>query len=315
MARGDFTFCHPLRVRWAEVDRQGIVFNGNYLHYFDVGITEYWRAIGCPYPDGLVGQGSDLFVKKATVEYHAPAGYDDVLDVCVRVARIGRSSLQFRPRDPPRRRAPRGRRGHLRQRRSRDTQIGGGAGVSARGDPALRARAAGGCLRLPALRAQAKPATLSTPLRSIAASCPELPDARTRTPHHAASRQALHRRPVGGLCSCRSPRCSQRFHRASHWTRSGRLARRCGPGRVRRPPRAGRVVRDCAGATRRLPFPHPRRAEGARRRDRPHDQRGGRHAAQDGAAASRPGCRNRASPCTRSWPPSSHSKSRSATRA
>jgi acyl-CoA thioester hydrolase len=95
MAREDFTFCHTLRVRWAEVDRQGIVFNGNYLLYFDVGITEYWRAIGCPYPDALLEHGADMFVKKATVEYHDSAGYDDLLDVCVRVARIGRSSMQF----------------------------------------------------------------------------------------------------------------------------------------------------------------------------------------------------------------------------
>ena len=95
MPRGDFTFCHTLRVRWAEVDRQGIVFNGHYLLYFDVGITEYWRAIGCPYPDAFLSHGSDMFVKKATVEYHGPAGYDDLLDVCVRVARIGRSSIQF----------------------------------------------------------------------------------------------------------------------------------------------------------------------------------------------------------------------------
>jgi len=95
MARSDFSFSHTLRVRWAEVDRQGIVFNGNYLLYFDVGITEYWRAIGCPYPDALLQHGSDMFVKKASLEYHGPAGYDDVLDVCVRVARIGRSSMQF----------------------------------------------------------------------------------------------------------------------------------------------------------------------------------------------------------------------------
>lgn len=95
MARSDYTFSHPLRVRWAEVDRQGIVFNGNYLHYFDVGISEYWRAIGYPYPDALLSHGSDMFVKKATVDYHAPAAYDDLLDLCVRVARIGRSSVQF----------------------------------------------------------------------------------------------------------------------------------------------------------------------------------------------------------------------------
>ena len=95
MARSDFTFSHPLRVRWAEVDRQGIVFNGHYLTYFDVGIIEYWRAIGYPYPDALLEQGSDTFAVKATIEYKAPARYDDLLDVLVRVARIGRTSLQF----------------------------------------------------------------------------------------------------------------------------------------------------------------------------------------------------------------------------
>jgi len=95
MPRSDFTFSHPLRVRWAEVDRQGIVFNGHYFTYFDVGITEYWRAIGYPYPEALLEQGSDTFAVKATIEYKAPARYDDLLDVLVRVGRIGRTSLQF----------------------------------------------------------------------------------------------------------------------------------------------------------------------------------------------------------------------------
>jgi acyl-CoA thioester hydrolase len=95
VARTDFAFSCPLRVRWAEVDRQGIVFNGHYLTYFDVGITEYWRAIGYPYPDALLGHGSDTFAVKASIEYHAPARYDELVDVLVRVGRIGRTSLQF----------------------------------------------------------------------------------------------------------------------------------------------------------------------------------------------------------------------------
>ncbi len=86
---------HRLRVRWAEVDRQGIVFNGHYLAYFDVGVTEYYRALGYPYPDGLLAHGTDLYVKKAELEYHASAAYDDELDVCVRVARLGGSSFDF----------------------------------------------------------------------------------------------------------------------------------------------------------------------------------------------------------------------------
>ncbi len=95
MARQDFAFAHPLRVRWAEVDRQGIVFNGHYLAYFDVGVTEYYRVLGFPYPDGLAEHGTDLYVKKAEVEYHASAEYDDQLEIAVRVGRLGRSSFDF----------------------------------------------------------------------------------------------------------------------------------------------------------------------------------------------------------------------------
>ncbi|AGK05000.1 acyl-CoA thioesterase [Meiothermus ruber] len=95
MQRADFGFFHRLRVRWAETDPQGIVFNGHYLTYFDVAITEYWRALGIPYPSTVERFGLDLFVVKATVEYHAPAHYDDELDIGVRVGRIGNSSMQF----------------------------------------------------------------------------------------------------------------------------------------------------------------------------------------------------------------------------
>jgi len=96
MQRNEFTFCHPLRVRWAEVDRQDVVFNGNYFLYFDVAIAEYWRAIGFRYPEDIVERfGTDIYAVKATAEYHGSAGYDDLLEVCCRVGRLGRSSMQF----------------------------------------------------------------------------------------------------------------------------------------------------------------------------------------------------------------------------
>ena len=95
MAYDDFRLRVPLRVRWAEVDAQGIVFNGHYLTYFDVAITEYWRAIGLPYPDALARTGVDLFAVKSTVEYLAPAHYDDVIEVGCRAAHLGRSSIVF----------------------------------------------------------------------------------------------------------------------------------------------------------------------------------------------------------------------------
>jgi acyl-CoA thioester hydrolase len=95
MAFGDFRHRIELRVRWAEVDMQGVVFNGHYLTYCDVCLTEYWRAIGLRYPEDLVSAGSDTFARKITIEYHAPAVYDDELQICGRTAQIGRSSLRF----------------------------------------------------------------------------------------------------------------------------------------------------------------------------------------------------------------------------
>jgi acyl-CoA thioester hydrolase len=97
MPRADFVCAAPLRVRWAEVDMQKVVFNAHYLTYIDTAIAEYWREIGLPYPQGYVERyASDIFLRKATVEYFGSARYDDRLVVCCRVASLGRSSMTFR---------------------------------------------------------------------------------------------------------------------------------------------------------------------------------------------------------------------------
>ncbi|HYC14571.1 MAG TPA: thioesterase family protein [Stellaceae bacterium] len=96
MQRSEFTFFHPLRVRWAEVDRQDVVSNGHYFLYFDVAVAEYWRAIGFRYPQDLVDRfGTDIYAVKASAEYHGSATYDELLDVGCRAARLGRSSMQL----------------------------------------------------------------------------------------------------------------------------------------------------------------------------------------------------------------------------
>ncbi|MFZ6725544.1 acyl-CoA thioesterase [Undibacterium sp. MH2W] len=95
MAVEDFAFSHALRVRWSEVDMQAIVFNGNYLNYFDVAFTEYWRATGLPNALMQAAEGKELFARKSSVEYLAPARFDDLLDIGVRCHRIGQSSMQF----------------------------------------------------------------------------------------------------------------------------------------------------------------------------------------------------------------------------
>jgi YbgC/YbaW family acyl-CoA thioester hydrolase len=91
----DFRLHHALRVRWAEVDLQKIVFNPHYLAYVDTAIADYWRALALPYEATLHRLGGDLFVKKSTLEFRASARYDDRLTIALRCARIGNSSLQF----------------------------------------------------------------------------------------------------------------------------------------------------------------------------------------------------------------------------
>jgi YbgC/YbaW family acyl-CoA thioester hydrolase len=95
MKRSDFRFLEALRVRWAEVDMQKIVFNGHYLMYFDTAVAGYWRALAMPYHETMEALQGDMFVRKATLEYEASARYDEQLAVGVRCARIGNSSLVF----------------------------------------------------------------------------------------------------------------------------------------------------------------------------------------------------------------------------
>jgi YbgC/YbaW family acyl-CoA thioester hydrolase len=95
MQRQDFRCFHRLRVRWAEVDMQKIVFNAHYLMYFDTAMADYWRALALPYEAAMQQLQGDLYVKKATVEYHASAQMDDQLDVALRCARVGNSSITF----------------------------------------------------------------------------------------------------------------------------------------------------------------------------------------------------------------------------
>lgn len=95
MQRRDFRCFHRLRVRWAEVDMQKIVFNAHYLMYIDTAMSDYWRALALPYESSLAALGGELYVKKATLEYHASAQLDDLLDVGMRCERVGNSSVLF----------------------------------------------------------------------------------------------------------------------------------------------------------------------------------------------------------------------------
>lgn len=89
-------FVHRLRVRYSECDQQNIVFNGHYLFYYDVALTELWREAIGPYA-GMVADGYDLVVAEARIRYRSPARFDELLDVAMPIARLGTTSMIVHP--------------------------------------------------------------------------------------------------------------------------------------------------------------------------------------------------------------------------
>ena len=81
-------FVHELRVRYGECDPQGIVFNANYLAYFDVAFTELWREALGPWSE-MVERGIDMVVAEVNARFRGPARFDEILELRARVADIG----------------------------------------------------------------------------------------------------------------------------------------------------------------------------------------------------------------------------------
>ncbi|MCE4555258.1 GNAT family N-acetyltransferase [Roseateles cellulosilyticus] len=95
MKRTDFRHLEPLRVRGAEIDAQGIVFNGHYLGYVDAALSGYWRALAVPYAETMRSLGGDFFMRRSLLDYRGQARHDDRLDVGIRCREFGNSSMMM----------------------------------------------------------------------------------------------------------------------------------------------------------------------------------------------------------------------------
>ena len=91
--RSDCVFFCPIRVRYGEVDQQGIVYNGNYVAYTDQAMLEFFRSKGYPYRDLAKKYDSGVCHKKSTYEFRASAYEDDLLEVGIAGVRVGNKSF------------------------------------------------------------------------------------------------------------------------------------------------------------------------------------------------------------------------------
>ena len=95
MKKNNFNFKNTFRVRYSEVDAQGIVFNAHYFTYFDCAITEYYRIIKFDYINDVKKTKKDFHVIKTITDFKKPILFDQVIDCAVRVSKIGVTSLTY----------------------------------------------------------------------------------------------------------------------------------------------------------------------------------------------------------------------------
>ena len=86
---------HRMRVAYGDCDPSGVVFNPNYLAFYDVALTELWRTHAEGYGT-MMEEGVDLQVVEATARYKAPARFDDEIDITIEVSKLGTTSMLTR---------------------------------------------------------------------------------------------------------------------------------------------------------------------------------------------------------------------------
>ena len=89
-------FTHRIRVRYAEVDGQGVVFNAHWLTYFDETCTRYVESWGFGADYGI--NEFDVMLVKVVVEWSGPARFDEWVEIAVVPTRLGTKSFDLRYR-------------------------------------------------------------------------------------------------------------------------------------------------------------------------------------------------------------------------
>ena len=90
-----FKYAAFQRVGFSDTDAQGIVYYGRYLPYFDTARVEYLRHLGLLKLETGIDDPHEFVMRASSVEYFAPARFDDLIEIFVRMARIGRTSATF----------------------------------------------------------------------------------------------------------------------------------------------------------------------------------------------------------------------------
>ena len=95
LKRSDFKVFWETRIRYYELDPQGIMHNANYLAFYDQAVVEYYREYDFDYEKEIEETNKDWHTVQVTVQYNKPLYFDDEIEIGLKIKEIGNSSMTW----------------------------------------------------------------------------------------------------------------------------------------------------------------------------------------------------------------------------
>ena len=95
VTKSDFTVFWETRIRYYELDPQGIMHNANYLAFYDQAVVEYFRDLDYDYEKEIEETNKDFHTVQAIVQYNKPLYFDDEIEIGLKIKDVGNTSMTW----------------------------------------------------------------------------------------------------------------------------------------------------------------------------------------------------------------------------
>tara|TARA_B100000579_G_C22755470_1_gene816211 strand:+ start:336 stop:770 length:435 start_codon:yes stop_codon:yes gene_type:complete len=95
VTKSDFTVFWETRIRYYELDPQGIMHNANYLAFYDQAVVEYFRDLDYDYEKEIEETNKDFHTVQVIVQYNKPLYFDDEIEIGLKIKDVGNTSMTW----------------------------------------------------------------------------------------------------------------------------------------------------------------------------------------------------------------------------
>tara|TARA_B100000965_G_scaffold127944_1_gene106489 strand:- start:673 stop:1107 length:435 start_codon:yes stop_codon:yes gene_type:complete len=95
VTKSDFRVFWETRIRYYELDPQGIMHNANYLAFYDQAVVEYFRDLDYDYEKEIEETNKDFHTVQVIVQYNKPLYFDDEIEIGLKIKDVGNTSMTW----------------------------------------------------------------------------------------------------------------------------------------------------------------------------------------------------------------------------